>query len=692
MTLCAGLVRQGLVLGLAWASATLALASSEPVAALQAEVDALVQRGQSAPDVALQALTELGQRAPLPRLPALGRGLVAATQGRSADVDAALASLQGLAGDPVAAADAALVRAALADTQGATSAALQAAQAALQGYEQACPQRPDCDWRAHWQTLLLLARHDLRRGLHSAALQRAQAAVELARSAGDAARHAQALAVAADLSGLLGDSGAEQRGLTQALRMARLDGRPALRAQVALLETKSLRRRGDNAAALRSANTGLALARQAAVDRLVLLHLLNLSDALVASGDPRAALRITEEGLPLARRFGDRRTQHALLHNAALARIGLGQVAAARLAMEGLLTGFREAGASADEALALREFADAFAEAGQLPVALELYHRERALAERIMAANRDAALTELRQRFDREAQQRRLDQLSRESKLMSARLDNRSATQLVWAAAAVALVLAALLVALMYRRMRELNRRLAHNQAFLRAQSHRDPLTGLTNRRGLHETAAAGGQQARFEGALLLVDIDHFKRVNDDHGHAAGDRVLVEVARRLAEVVRADDLVVRWGGEEFLIFTPGVDGEQASALARRVLQAVGADAVMLDAEKGRPRTALRVTASVGYGCFPLAPARLPLSLERAINVADMALYTAKNQGRNCAIGVTAASAVDDTALRALEADFDQARADGRVTLQRHAGPLAPGAAAMRPPGAAITMA
>jgi len=573
-----------------------------------------------------------------------------------------------------AAADAALVRARQADAQGDTTAVLDAARQALDGYQAVCAARSDCDWRPTWETRLLLARHDLRRGLNSAALEHAQAAADLARKAGDTAGQAQALAVAADLSGLQGDGADEQRLLAQALRMARLDGGAALRSRIALYETKILRRRGDLGGARRSAEAGLAAARQVNDRQLRMGHYVNLSDVLVADGRPREALQAAEQGLALAGAPGTGRTERTLSHNAALARIGLGQVPQALQVLDPLLAAYRAAGARADEAIALREFAEAFANAGQWPVALSLYHRERALAAHIMAANRDAALADLRQRYDREAQQRRLDQLAGESRLMGAQIDNRAAMQQVWAAGAAALLLAVALLGLMARRVRDLNRRLEHSQAFLRAQSHRDPLTGLSNRRGLHEAAAARGLDQCFEGALLLIDIDHFKRVNDGHGHAAGDVVLVEVARRLAEVVRADDVLVRWGGEEFLICLPGVDSAHAHALAQRVLQAVGGEAVVLP---GPVPAALRVTTSVGYGCFPLPPARLPTTLERAINLADMALYTAKNHGRNCAVGIHETAAADAADLHALEGDFDQARRDGRVVLEHSAGPVPP---------------
>jgi predicted signal transduction protein with EAL and GGDEF domain len=111
-----------------------------------------------------------------------------------------------------------------------------------------------------------------------------------------------------------------------------------------------------------------------------------------------------------------------------------------------------------------------------------------------------------------------------------------------------------------------------------------------------------------------------------------------------------------------------------------VLQAVGGTPVAL------PGGALRVTVSVGCASFPLPPAHLPLTLERAINFADMALYTAKNQGRNRAVGIASAQADDADALRRIEADFDQAWHGGLVSLLHTPGPAAttPAAAETQP--------
>jgi diguanylate cyclase (GGDEF)-like protein len=235
------------------------------------------------------------------------------------------------------------------------------------------------------------------------------------------------------------------------------------------------------------------------------------------------------------------------------------------------------------------------------------------------------------------------------------------------------MALSVALAVLLVRRVRRTNRQLEASHARLRVASERDPLTALANRRHFHAVMAAEPRNDAegFSGALLLVDIDHFKHINDGHGHASGDVVLVEIAKRLNAAVRDDDLVVRWGGEEFLILASKLTTEQTDQLAARVLASVGSTPVMANNE------ALWVTASVGYACFPLPPYAVPVTWEQAVNLADMALYTAKSQGRNRAIGLVSASASDAQSLRAIESDFDRAWYEGRVTLRSTPGPGAP---------------
>jgi diguanylate cyclase (GGDEF)-like protein len=154
-----------------------------------------------------------------------------------------------------------------------------------------------------------------------------------------------------------------------------------------------------------------------------------------------------------------------------------------------------------------------------------------------------------------------------------------------------------------------------------------DPLTGLVNRRGL-QTALAQLQStvpSHVSSGVLLADIDHFKLINDTHGHEAGDAVLVVFAQRLRKALRVGDIVARWGGEEFLAILPQTDRDQLAAIAERLRSAVESEPFTLP-----DGSAIRVTVSVGVS--EMAP--VIGQLEAATREADAALYEAKKSGRN----------------------------------------------------------
>jgi diguanylate cyclase (GGDEF)-like protein len=145
----------------------------------------------------------------------------------------------------------------------------------------------------------------------------------------------------------------------------------------------------------------------------------------------------------------------------------------------------------------------------------------------------------------------------------------------------------------------------------------------MLNRRALDQRLHELTAQAVVSGqpvAVIAGDIDHFKRVNDEHGHAAGDAVLVEVAYRLRKALRAYDLAYRVGGEEFLVLLPGADVRDAMQLAEELREAVAAE----------PAAGLSVTMSFGVS----GSAGATLEREQLLNEADAALYEAKRRGRN----------------------------------------------------------
>ena len=164
----------------------------------------------------------------------------------------------------------------------------------------------------------------------------------------------------------------------------------------------------------------------------------------------------------------------------------------------------------------------------------------------------------------------------------------------------------------------------------LRHLSSHDPLTGLLNRRAWEEALAVERlrlhRAPRFT-ALLVVDIDHFKRLNDQHGHSAGDAALVTVARALKATARGTDVVARLGGEEFGMLLPDTDVAGAGLAAERVREAVAQLRIMVG-EAPAP-----VTVSVGAAVLP--PRNTTgLTLDSLLRRADAALYRAKAEGRN----------------------------------------------------------
>jgi two-component system cell cycle response regulator len=167
------------------------------------------------------------------------------------------------------------------------------------------------------------------------------------------------------------------------------------------------------------------------------------------------------------------------------------------------------------------------------------------------------------------------------------------------------------------------------DNARLEALAHTDPLTDVLNRRALTERLANELDRARRYNsmvALLMVDLDHFKRINDTHGHLVGDDVLMEVATMLQHAVRSVDVVARYGGEEFVIVLPETAEPGAVAFAERIRERVEAHPFATD-----DGATLRLTASLGVAAFPGTGVD---SVEDLFQRADQALYRAKAEGRN----------------------------------------------------------
>lgn len=204
---------------------------------------------------------------------------------------------------------------------------------------------------------------------------------------------------------------------------------------------------------------------------------------------------------------------------------------------------------------------------------------------------------------------------------------------------------------LLFIQHRRLNRELWRTNVVLQEASLTDPLTGLRNRRYFSATIESDVSQTLRSHAdgrdpqtrdlvFYLIDADDFKEVNDRHGHDIGDKVLVEMARRLSSSIRHSDVLVRWGGEEFLIVSRYTNRTEAELLAQRVLLTV-ADAPFWS---GEARETLYRTCSVGWAAFPWFPDNLgAVSYQEVLTLADRGLHQAKQLGKNRAVGILPAT-------------------------------------------------
>jgi len=178
------------------------------------------------------------------------------------------------------------------------------------------------------------------------------------------------------------------------------------------------------------------------------------------------------------------------------------------------------------------------------------------------------------------------------------------------------------------RRIIDLQDRLRVAKEALQRDATHDSLTGVLNRRSLDLLLARELSRAQRLGGclgLIFVDLDHFKRINDDLGHAAGDAVLVAACARMNSFVRPYDWVGRYGGEEFVIAVPGCDAARTAAVAERLRLLISTRPIIIDEKP------VQVTASFGVAATDLLPSATVASLMAA---ADAAVYVAKRTGRN----------------------------------------------------------
>ncbi len=420
---------------------------------------------------------------------------------------------------------------------------------------------------------------------------------------------------------------------------------------------------GGDAEGLRtSMQSAILHARRAGNGVSLSLLLGNVAHYHLVRSEYDAAEQISQEALDVADEAEDMRGRSLALANLGLSKIGLGRVEEGKALVLRSLEYDQLEGLRNDMALTHAELGLALERAGDFAGAVQALHTARRLQDEIFREDQQRAVLALQEKVEAKRREKVIEQLEAESARQAAQVQRNRLQQWVWRLLSALLVLALVLVVIGLKRLRASNRHLAGVNAQLRLQSERDPLTGLANRRHVQAVVRHAHGESAFKGTLMLIDLDHFKAVNDRHGHAIGDALLLETARRLRSVCRGNDLAARWGGEEFLLALDWLAPDDAIQLARRLLVELSRP-VILDGVR------IPVSASIGFAAVPIPAAELSLSFENALRLVDAGLYLAKLRGRNCACGITWIRETAAANLDTVIADIEHAEALGRLGLE-----------------------
>lgn len=503
------------------------------------------------------------------------------------------------------------------------------------------------------------------------ALEKIQATLAYTRQHGGPVHLVIVLNSLARLYGQMREYGKGFEALAEATEAARKTDSPGRMATLKVTEYGLAVDTNQMPRALKAQTMALELQRKIGARSLVVRSLVNMSDCYLKMRDYRHAKLYSLQAIEAAEEIYD--------HNAlATARVNLGQtylstgnLAEGKRNFEAGLDVFQQTGDKPQLQAVLSEYGSALENAGDYAGAVVAYHRERALSNELFEKQRQQAMLELQEKYDADKRQRQIALLERENQVKSVEIDNRRLQQRVWWLLALVFALASVVVGLLYRKVRHANAQLYLKNQELKQQSVRDPLTGLYNRRHFQdfmrghrvdEKRGAGTSGEEMVSALFLLDVDHFKHINDTWGHGAGDAVLIKMSENLREILRETDMIVRWGGEEFLAFLPAIPRAGLDDVARRLLNGISETSIDFQG------TTISVNVSIGYAPYPLAPGGVALPWERAVNLVDMALYMAKGHGRNRAYGVRGFANLAKTSMEDIEQNLEQAWRAGFVDM------------------------
>ena len=424
----------------------------------------------------------------------------------------------------------------------------------------------------------------------------------------------------------------------------------------------------------------LKAAQDANIPKMEALILSNMADLHLRTHNFVQAESTARKALAKAEFVQDETSIFNAKANIGFALGGQGKISQAMVFLSPVLKHSRDLGDKADVEATVGEISRMYEHAKMYKEALEYTREQQKLSNELFRTDRSKTVAALQEQFDADQPKKQIELLARENQIKDADIKNSRLQQIVTLLGAMLTIMGGFFIYMLYRKVKQTNQRLEEVNQQLEFHSVRDPLTGLYNRRSFLEMMKVRSEDTSPErreddnaspDCLIIMDIDHFKHINDTWGHSAGDAVLVEVAKRLRSAVRDSDMTLRWGGEEFLIYAPKTQPVVLMSLVDRVLKVIGSTPVLVG------NNAIPVTVSAGYISLPFSGVpESACNWEKAMQLADMALYMGKVNGRNRAYGLLSLLVPYEQALPELERDFSAAIKQGMIEIAIITGPPA----------------
>jgi len=423
----------------------------------------------------------------------------------------------------------------------------------------------------------------------------------------------------------------------------------------------------------------LRVAQTAGHDPSVALSLANLADVSLNMGDFPDCLRYARQALQIAQKFDYAYTVALARGNLGICQIHSGDLTAGRELVRQSLDYLTRSNEWSVQEITLDELSAVYAKSGMYKEAWNTLQEKAPVSEKMAQEKRENTAFEMKVIYD--SDQRQKDNELKEYQHRIATLESDKNNLKTAIAGLVTALIGLLGVASLrrYRRSQFRRQRQEIADRNLEYQSSRDPLTGLLNRRAFQGVIDARNQfvdrrsldNSSLYDVVVLLDVDHFKQINDEFGHDLGNEVLIELSKRLQDILRENDMLIRWGGEEFLIYLNAVPAERVQRIIERELAEIGNMVIRHEQHH------IKVTVSAGYLLLPLSGKRAIL-WEKVIELIGAALDRAKSDGCNQACGMQSGEGKAEQMFALLngnlECDFATAVENGVIALTTIAGP------------------